>query len=302
MGSIYASLLARGAFEVVLVDTWREHVDAIGRHGLRVQGSEGTETIRIAATSDPAEAGKADLVLLAVKSFQSASAVDALRQVLEPDSVILVMQNGLNNGERLEHLLDRAVRLAVGVPGHGGRLLGPGLVTHRVSGPTEIGWLHAPATGDLHRLAAAMTAAGFETAAVDDVERLLWGHVVVVAGVNAIAALCRVPNIDIARQRDAARLSELVIEEVVEVGVAKGVDLDRDQLINHCRAVYFGNGEHHLSSMTIDVLSERPTEIEAINGAIVEEGRRLGVPTPYNETLTLLVRTVGATAPRRAQL
>ena len=130
----------------------------------------------------------------------------------------------------------------------------------------------------------------------------MWAHVAVVAGVNAIAALCRIPNIEVARAPDAARLSELAVREVVAVAEASGVRLPWDDPVAACRAVYLANGEDHLSSMTIDVLRERPTEIDVLNGAVVEYGRQLGIATPVNEALCLAIRTVEQTRQRRARL
>jgi ketopantoate reductase len=111
---------------------------------------------------------------------------------------------------------------------------------------------------------------------------MLWAHVAVVAGVNAIAALCRIPNIEVARVPEAARLSELAIREVVAVARASGVHLPWPDPVAACRDVYVANGEHHLSSMTVDLLRERRTEIDVLNGAVVEHGQRLGILTPIN--------------------
>jgi 2-dehydropantoate 2-reductase len=118
--------------------------------------------------------------------------------------------------------------------------------------------------------------------------------------VNAIAALCRVPNIEVARVPEAARLSELAIHEAAAVAEASGVRLPWDNPVAACRTVYVANGEDHLSSMTTDVLRDRPTEIDVLNGAIVERGRRLGIATPVNEALYLAIKSLERTPHRRA--
>jgi 2-dehydropantoate 2-reductase len=301
MGSIYAMLLKQSPHEVWLIDIWPEHIDAIRQHGLCVEGIDGhARSIRINATLAPEEVGPADLVIVAVKAYQTATAAPTIRRLATDGSIVLGMQNGLGNGERLSAAVPQA-RVAVGVPGHGGALLGPGRVAHRVAALTPIGWLAGPTTDELSRIAETFTSAGLESCVVDDISTELWAHVMVVAGVNAIAALCRVPNIEVARVPEAARLSELAIREVAAVAEAYGVRLPWDDPVSACRAVYLANGEHHLSSMTLDILRERPTEIDVLNGAIVEYGRHAGVATPVNEALWLAVKTVEHTLARRAE-
>ncbi len=241
------------------------------------------------------------LVSRAVKAFETEAAAATIRDVLVDGGIAISMQNGLGNGERLAAEVPRA-RVAIGVPGHGGTLLGPGHVAHRVAAVTHLGWLSDGAPDDLAALATLLTAAGLETEPTLDVQSMLWAHVAVVAGVNAIAALCRIPNIEVARVPEAARLSELAIREVVAVAHASGVRLPWPDPVAACRDVYLANGEHHLSSMTVDLLRERRTEIDVLNCAVVEHGRRLGIPTPINTALCLAVKTAERTSARRARL
>jgi 2-dehydropantoate 2-reductase len=302
MGSIYASLLSQSPHDVWLVDIWREHIDAIRRDGLRVDGPGVlSRRVTINATTSAAEVGAVDLAILAVKAFVTDVAATTVGQLLVDGGIAISLQNGLGNGERVSAIVPRA-RVAVGVPGHGGTLLGPGHVAHRVAALTHLGWLDGGATDELSDLATTLTQAGLETSPTSDVQSMLWAHVAVVAGVNAIAALCRIPNIEVARVPEAARLSELAIQEVVAVAQASGARLPWPDPVAACREVYLGNGEHHLSSMTVDVLRERPTEIDVLNGAVVELGRRLGIATPINAALSLAIKTVQRTAQSRASL
>jgi 2-dehydropantoate 2-reductase len=305
MGSIYASLLSRSPHEVWLVDIWHEHVETIRRDGLRVDGpGDCTRTVRVNATTTADEVGKFELAILAVKAFHTDSGAASIRRLLVDCGVAISMQNGIGNAERVAAAVPGA-RVVVGVPGHGGALLEPGHVAHRVAAPTHLGWLTDRATDDLVEIAAMLAQAGLETRVTDDVQSMLWGHVAVVAGVNAIAAVCRVPNIEVARVPEAAHLSELAIREVAAVAEAIGIQLpwqNAAEAVEACRAVYLANGEDHLSSMTVDVLRERLTEIDALNGAVVECGQRVGVATPINTALCLAVKTIERTARRRARL
>ena len=302
MGSIYTSLLTQSTHQVWLVDIWAEHIQAIRQRGLRIDGpGDQSRVIRTNATTSVADVGPVDVALLAVKAFETEAAAGSIREVLVDGGVAISMQNGLGNGERLAAALPRA-RVAIGVSGHGGTLLGPGHVAHRVAAVTHVGWLSDGAADDLASLATLLTDAGLETEPTRDVQSMLWAHVAVVAGVNAIAALCRVPNIEVARVPEAAQLSELAIREVVAVAQANGVRLPWPDPVAACRDVYLANGEHHLSSMTVDLLRERRTEIDVLNGAVVEHGQRLGIPTPINTALCLAVKTTERTSARRARL
>ena len=131
MGSVYAALLADGGHEVVAVDVWKEHVDAINRGGLRVEGASGDRTVTtIRATVDPAEAGQADLYIIATKASGVGSAARAIQPLMGPDSLVLTIQNGLGAGERIaEHMPTDNVLLGV-AQGFGASMKGPGHAHH----------------------------------------------------------------------------------------------------------------------------------------------------------------------------
>jgi 2-dehydropantoate 2-reductase len=299
MGCIFGSLLASGGHAVWLVDVWREHVQAISRDGLQMQRAGAWSTMRINATTEPAEVGTVDVALVAVKAYQTESAARVARDLLGPDGVALTMQNGVGNGEKIANVAGPH-RVVAGVTGHGGRVLGPGCVAHTVTGANDVGWLDGPVTPELTRLAEAFRTAGLPTTVSDDVTALVWSKLVINVGVNAIAAVCRTRNVDVARVPEAWELAAEAIAEAVAVAQRKGIRLRWEDPLAHCRETYRANGEQHLSSMTLDVLRGRRTEIDALNGAVVDEGRRLGVPTPVNAVLTLLVRTIEQTVDRRA--
>jgi 2-dehydropantoate 2-reductase len=243
--------------------------------------------------------GQVELAIVAVKAYQTESAARAVRELLRPDGVALTMQNGVGNGEKISAIV-APHRVVAGVTGHGGSVLGPGRVAHTVTGANYLGWLDGPVTPELTRIVEAFVAAGMPTTASNDVNELVWSKLVINVGVNAIASVCRTRNVDVARVPEAWRIAKLAIAEASAVAQRKGITLLWDDPIAQCRETYLANGEHHLSSMTVDVLLGRRTEIDAINGAVVDEGQRVGVPTPVNAILTLLIRTIEQTVERRA--
>ncbi len=299
MGGVFGALLSQGGNEVWLVDVWREHVETIRRDGLWVQQGDGGKSVRINATTLPEEVGKVKLALIFVKSYHTETAARTAQQLIEDDGYALTLQNGVGNAEKIGEVVGLQ-RVVAGVTLHGATLLGPGRVSHSMGGPTHIGWLDGQATAELHELADTFSQAGIHADVTENVVGMVWSKLIVNVGMNAIAAICRLRNLDVMRCLDSARLSELAIAEAVEVAQRKGVNLIWKDPQKECRAAYLTSSEEHMSSMVQDALAGRRTEIEVINGAVVAEGRRLGVPTPVNETLTLLVKTIEQTYNRRA--
>lgn len=105
MGSVYAGILGEAGNEVWAIDHWEEHVEAIRAHGLRVEGASGDRTIRIRATTDPAEAGVCELVVIATKAHDVEAAARAASPLVGAETVVLPIQNGLGSAERVASLL-----------------------------------------------------------------------------------------------------------------------------------------------------------------------------------------------------
>ncbi len=175
----------------------------------------------------------------------------------------------------------------------GATLLGPGYARHAGRGQTVIG----PAgrgEGPVAAIVKAFERAGFHTRMADNVETLIWGKLIVNVGINALTAILRVKNGRLPEIDGARAVMRMAVQEAVAVAEAKGIRLPYQdplgRVVEVCRATS-GN----VASMLQDVLAERITEIEAINGAVVRQGEKLGIPTPVNLTLTSLVQAIQST-------
>jgi 2-dehydropantoate 2-reductase len=294
MGGVFGFSLA-GVADVVLVDSWAEHVAAINAHGLRceVDGVERARPVR--AVTDPAAAGVCEAALVLVKARQTPWAAEACRVLLAGGGVAYTLQNGLGGLEVLAAALG-AERAGQGVTALGGTLLGPGRVRHAGRGPTTLG--ATPDRARAEALAALLTSAGLPAGVSDNVEALVWGKLVVNAGINALTALLRVPNGALAEEAAARALLAAAAEEAAAVAAARGVLLPYAEPVAHVEAVARATGANRSSTLQ-DVLRGAPTEIDVINGAVAREGARLGVPTPLNSALAALVAALEATAERR---
>lgn len=294
LGGVIGFYLA-GVTEVVLVDPWTEHVAAIAAHGLRCEcaGVEAARPVR--AVSDPALAGPVEAALVLVKSRQTPWAATVARTVLAGAGVAYTLQNGLGNHEILVEALGEE-RVGQGVTALGGTLLGPGRVRHAGMGPTVLA--AAPDRQRAEALATLLARAGLPASVSNDVEALVWGKLVVNAGINALSALLRVPNGTLAETPAACELLTVAVREAAAVAVARGVTLPYPDPVAHVLAVARATAANRSSTLQ-DVLRGAPTEIAAINGAVAREGARLGVPTPTNALLASLIAALEATTGQR---
>jgi 2-dehydropantoate 2-reductase len=281
MACLFGALLAPRA-KVTLTGTWRQGLAAICASGIVIGESEWDAARRVntAAWGDPVE--PADLVLIFVKSWRTEEAARRLPRLLKPGGVALTLQNGLGNLEAL------GPGACLGVTYLGATLLGPGRVQPGGRGITSIagpGWI-----------VALFQEAGIEAERRDpgQVDALLWAKLAVNCGINALTALLRVRNGELLRRPDAAGLMERAALECAAVAAAKGISLPFADAAEKTREVARSTAANR-SSMLQDMLRGAPTEIDAINGAIVRWGSCLGVPVPVNEILLRLVRAAIST-------
>ena len=289
MGSVYAGLLAAAGHDVWAVDVWREHVDAIRSSGLRVEGASGDRTVRLAATTDSAEPGPVDLVIVATKVRDVGAAAEAARSLLGPDTVVLAMQNGLGGPERLAATLGDE-RVAVGVAGgFGASVVAPGHVHHNGWELVRLGELDGPATERIERVAEAWRSAGFRVQVYDDVRALVWEKLVCNAAFSGVCAVTEMTIGEVLDHADASAVSADCATEAWQTARASGVTVGFDDPVAYTRS-FGARIPEARPSMLLDLLAGRPCEIDAINGAIPPAARAVGLEAPVNETVAALVR------------
>jgi 2-dehydropantoate 2-reductase len=292
MGCLYGGILAEAGHDVVLVDVWKEHMDAVNTSGLKIEDLNGERTVKnIHGVTDPAMAGAVDLVVVFVKATATEQAMrDALCLVGE-DTTVLTLQNGLGNVEKICGAVD-ASHVVAGTTGHGSTLLGPGKIRHAGVGETVIGAPNAceSSNGRVESLASFFNDAKLTTRISANVMGLIWTKLVVNVAINALTAVTGLKNGRLVDFPETAELMKLAVEEACAVAEAKGIRFEVGSPLEHAMNIARSTASNR-SSMLQDVMSKRPTEVSVINGAIVEEGKRLGVPTPVNVVLTNLVLT-----------
>jgi 2-dehydropantoate 2-reductase len=290
MACLFGARLAPVA-EVTLLGTWAEGVEAVRTRGIRVESNGRAVDVRVRASANPAECAGAPLALVLVKSGQTERAATMLERCLAPDGIAVTLQNGFGNREKLAAHLGEA-RVSLGVTTSGATLLGPGHIRAGGDGVT-----HLANREDLVPLAELLAKAGFAVESAGDVQGLAWGKAVINAAINPIAALLRIPNGELLSPSRAGAwaVSSEAALEAAAVAAARGIRLPFDDPVGQVAEVARRTAENR-SSMLQDVERGRPTEIDAINGAIALEGERLGVPTPVNRMLWNLVRSLPSTS------
>jgi 2-dehydropantoate 2-reductase len=288
VGSVVAARLA-DVHPVSLVAR-AEHVAAIRRRGLRVSGD--TEMVQSAldAVTDPADVeAPPDVVLLTVKAYDTAAAVESLAPWADR-ALFVSLQNGLGNEEIIAA---RAARVLGAVINQGATLLGPGAVLHAGSGQVAIGPFHGTGDRDAETVAGALADAGFPAIAVRDINARIWAKAILNAAVNPLSALLRVRTGVLVDDDELRAGMRQVVRESVAIAGACGVELSAAEVMATVREVAEATRDNK-TSMYQDLERGRRTEIEAINGALAARAREHGVPCPVNELLTRMVRAAAA--------
>ena len=288
MGGLFGGWLQRSGQDVALIDVSTDSVRTINDAGLSIEEKDrSVAVVPVRATDDPKSVGPVDLIVNFVKCYHTEAAVGAAKSMFGPETAVLTLQNGWGNAEQIGKIVGED-RVLVGLTYHSGTLLGPGRVKHSGAGMTYVGELDGRETPRLQRAAAALREAGFETAVSPRILDEIWKKLALNACTLPTAALLRFFAHELVLYDDAKQAMAAILREVVAVAKAQGVALDyheRWQVITELLARAVGGK----ASMLQDVEAARRTEIEVINGAIADAGRRAGVPTPVNETMVSLI-------------
>ena len=286
VGCYYGGMLARAGHPVTLIGR-APHVEAFAKSGLRFEGLKFDERVAVAASTQPAAVRGAKLVLFCVKSADTDAAASQIAPFLDGNAIVVNLQNGVDNTERIQARVARPVIPAVVYVAT--EMAGPGHLKHHGRGDLVIGELG----GKLPAGALALVKQWFEAAGVpivvsDNVAGELWAKLVVNCAYNALSAITQLPYGKMIGGAGIRDLMRDVVEETLAVAKASGVAmapgmLERTYGIADAMPTQF-------SSTAQDLARGKPTEIEHLNGFVLRRGAALGVPTPANRALYALVR------------
>ncbi len=293
MGGLFGGKLAAAGNDVLLYDTWSEHVASIERLGLSIDGVDNTVVrYRVHATDQPPrDVADAELILVQVKGYDTYESLRTFNGRLHPGTFVLSLQNGLGNLEQMRQALPGHHRILLGTTAHGSTVLGPGRIRHAGKGPTVIGdpAITAPPRFQLGPIRAVLQKAGFETDITDNVHSAIWAKLISNVAINPLTALTGLRNGELLDDPRIVSMMEAVIAEALAVMEAAGVPPAIDDYYQHARRV-MEMTRPNVSSMLQDIRAGRKTEIDSINGAVARLGTELGIATPVNNWLTAMVQ------------
>lgn len=282
VGCYYGGMLARAGHEVMLIAR-PQHVQAVQQHGLLLDTQTFTEHVALQASSDPAAVRGAQCVLFCVKSTDTESAATAIAPHLDADAVVLSLQNGVDNAERVQAVLAQSVLPTVVYVATG--MAGPGHVKHNGRGELVIG----PSLRS-EALVAEFARADVPVQISDNVAGALWLKLIINCAYNALSAITQLPYGRLVQGQGIAAVMRDVVDECLAVAQACGVQVPGDtwgavQAISGAMATQY-------SSTAQDLARGKRSEIDYLNGHVVRKGDQLGIPTPANRVLLALVKTL----------
>ena len=285
VGCYFGGMLARAGHKVMLIAR-PEHVEAIVRDGLRVQATSFDERVRLGASSDASAVQGADVVLFSVKSTDTEASGALIRPHLSPKALVLCLQNGVDNPDRLRGVLPQH-EVAAAVVYVATEMAGPGHVRHHGRGDLVV-----EPSAATRALARSLVAAGVPTEISSDVRGALWAKLILNCAYNAVSAITQLPYGKTVVGQGVRDVMRDVVAECMDVARAEGVQVPAtvlaavDQLADSMPA--------QLSSTAQDLARGKRTEIDYLNGLIVRRGEVLGIATPANRVLWALVKLMEA--------
>ena len=291
MGSVYAGLLADAGNEVWGIDLCKDHLDAIRKQGLRIEGASGDRVVRQLRVSTRAEdAGVCDLVIIATKASGVGSAARSILSLLGRSTLVLTIQNGLGAAERIcQHLSCDNILLGV-AGGFGASIKAPGHVYHNGMELIRIGEMQGGLTARVERVVEVWRDAGFTTKGFEDIEQLIWEKFICNVTFSGSCTVFGRTLEHIMNDPHAWKIALGCGLEAYAVSQAKGVMLSFSDPVEY--VISFGKKMSKARpSMLLDHLDKKHSEIDVINGMVPVVASEVGLSAPYNEVVTSIVKS-----------
>ena len=292
LGCAIGGVLAEGGCEVTLVTRNAAHVDAMNRDGLLLVEDGVERSVKVRATTDCADLEPMDLVIVLVKSFDTRRAIGAASSIVGPDTVVMSLQNGLGHEDELIAVVGRE-RVMAGKTYVGGVLLAPGKVRIGVKDKeTLIGELDGTVSFRAQAVAKAFEAAGLRCIVSDNILGTMWDKLLVNVATGALAGITGLTYGDLYAVPEIEQTALAAVAEAIAVAQAQGVRLSMTDPRQPWLKASAGLPPQFKTSMLQSLEKGSVTEVDFINGAVVRQGEKLGVPTPVNRTLVACIKGI----------
>lgn len=292
LGCAMGGVLTEAGNEVWLINRNADQVEAMSRRGLVLRDAGVDRSVPVNAATTAQRAGVVELVIVLVKSFHTRQAMEGATSLLGPDTTVLSLQNGLGHEDILADIVGRQ-RVLAGKTYVGGTQLAPG---HVIAGtrarPTEIGELDGRMTGRVQRIAETFNAAGLDTTVSNNIMGTIWDKLLVNVATGALSGITRLPYGLLYQVPELQACAVAAVAEAMAVARASGVTLTTTEPNQPWIRAGEGLPYGFKASMLQSLEKGSITEIDFVNGAVVQQGLRYGVPTPVNQTLVACMKGV----------
>jgi 2-dehydropantoate 2-reductase len=290
MGSIYASFLAQSNNDVLAIDLWEDHINAINTNGLRVSGFSGDKTVKnIKVSKDINDAKGYELFIIATKAAGVGPVASKLSKIVSKDSIILTIQNGLGAGERIASFMPTDNILLGVAQGFGASMIGPGHAHHNNMSMIRIGEMNGGITQRLENLVQVWCDAGFNAKSFEDIEQLIWEKFVCNVAWSGSCSIFKKTLGQVMENEDMFNIAKGCALEARKMGDLRKVNFTFDDTVDYITE--FGKKLlNSKPSMLQDVEAQRLSEIDAINGMVVTLGKEHNVETPYNTAVSSIIK------------
>jgi len=289
MGSRFGYMLQQSGNDVTLLDLWPEHIAAINNKGLSVEANDTQQFVQIPAAFPKDVHDNYDLILLFTKAMQLEDMLQKISHLLDKDTAILCLSNGIGNLETIQKFAPKSP-LLVGTTPWTSELVGPGSIILNGSGYIEFQAIDNVSHETLNAINDTLTNAKLNPRVSDNVLLSIWKKACLNSVLNTFCTLLDCKVMDLNKSHYVPTLTDKVVLEFEAVAKAKGIPLTEKLALTTINAALAPDqaGDHY-PSMHQDVASGRRTEIDYLNGAIARMGKELNIPTPVNELITELI-------------
>ena len=287
MGCLFGGLMAEKGLDVVLIDVWKDHVDAINKNGLKMDGHGGDRFIKIKATNNPSTLKPVDAIIIMCKATALKIALTNAKNIIGDKTMLMSFQNGIGHEAIMQEIAGKDKVLG-GTTTQASNIVGPGHIKNHGSLPSWIGEYEGGMSDRVSDLAETFTAHNLETIAVADIKKRKWMKLFALTAIGPLSSVFNLHHTDLyitnKNQKVSRSLGKQIILETRAVAKADGVDVTEDECLEMFNKIV-DSKQTNKSSMCFDILNKRKTEIEFINGAVAKIGKSHGIKTPMNDLM-----------------
>ncbi|MCK4364757.1 MAG: 2-dehydropantoate 2-reductase [Thermoplasmatales archaeon] len=288
IGSLFGAKLSKNN-NVILIGR-KSHVDVINKSGLKIQGKTNLNVAIEASESAKNSFVAPDLLILAVKSYDTEAAMKSIAPMIGDNTYVMSLQNGLDNIEKIEKFVDRK-KIMVCITTHGAVFSRPGVVKHTGKGHTILGELNGKKTGRIKNIARIFNEVGADTKISSDIIREIWVKAIINSSINPLTTIFQCKNGYLLENPVLDNIVEKVCMESTTIANKEGIHLSFQNMLKKTKEVTQNTADNY-SSMLQSFRKGKKTEINSINGKIVDIGRIYAIDTLMNEILVYLVKTM----------